>query len=98
MGVHVVEVVTGIVKTDIITKGGSGPPDELYAPIKKHIDDFFAKEMRGAVSADAYARRVVRQVMKSSPPKEIWDGKDAGLMRIIDGWFPRWIKVSIVRD
>jgi 1-acylglycerone phosphate reductase len=88
-----VEVVTGYVQSKILRHGLHAPSDSLYLPIKEHIENIKNSGNRDGMSGLAYAKSVVDQVTKPTPPNEIWEGAGARQLWLIVTWLPQWLKV-----
>lgn len=87
LGVKVLTVITGIIKTNIaVNNGASGstlPPDSYYLPAQKQI----AERTEGAdvhshMKADEYASRVVGDILGGSTGR-IWRGNIATTVRLM---------------
>lgn len=70
------------------------PEKSLYQPLKQFMQDFKVQGNRNGMSGDAYAKSVVRQVLRKSVKEEIWEGKLASLLKFMTWAFPRWLKVG----
>ena len=88
LGISVVEVVTGFVRSNILHHGLYAPQDSFYLPIKSTIEQIKYKGNANGMSTDVYARSVVSKVMRGSTGSEIWEGKLAWVLRLMVGWFP----------
>ncbi|KZT05789.1 NAD-P-binding protein [Laetiporus sulphureus 93-53] len=72
--VKVVTVLTGSVKTNIV-KPHTLPEHSIYQPMEDIYQERRVKPiMEGAMPADQYARTVVSETLKSSPPEIVWAG------------------------
>ncbi|KAK7910807.1 short-chain dehydrogenase/reductase [Apiospora marii] len=94
LGIDVVHVVTGGIKTNFYDNSvgtDALPPNSIYAPIgaeiEASVDRGRATEMQGT-PVDAYARTVVAQTLKSSPPISVWKGSMSTLVWLAErlGW------------
>jgi 1-acylglycerone phosphate reductase len=88
LGISVVEVVTGFVRSNILHHGLYAAQDSFYLPIKSTIEQIKYKGNANGMPTDAYARSVVSKVMRGSTGPEIWEGKLAWVLRLMVGWFP----------
>jgi NADP-dependent 3-hydroxy acid dehydrogenase YdfG len=64
--------------------GATLPPTSIYRPAA----DVVEKTMRGdyataEVTAEQYATRVVRTLLKTNPPPDVWEGTKAWLVRLL---------------
>ncbi|KAL3477597.1 hypothetical protein BJX99DRAFT_257202 [Aspergillus californicus] len=81
------EVGTNILKSD---QGRGLPEGSFYTPLATEFKDHVN---RSPATTDrfAYAKNVVNQSLKSSPPAWFWTGSQSGLIRFLDAFFPRTI-------
>ncbi|KAF1818614.1 NAD(P)-binding protein [Dissoconium aciculare CBS 342.82] len=94
-GVHVCEVVTGYVQSNILRDGLQSAPDSLYTPIKDHIETMKNKGNSNGMPAAVYARRVVDKLVRKNPPPEFWEGAQSWYLYYITTWIPTWISHKI---
>ncbi|KAI9719805.1 MAG: hypothetical protein M1812_003294 [Candelaria pacifica] len=87
--VKVVIVVTGGVQSRIARTERSLPEDSLYLPLNDEYQRRQAHSQEGAMPNEAYARSVVRQVLKPHPQKWIWEGNKAWLSWFVDSYLPK---------
>ncbi|KAF8590213.1 NAD-P-binding protein [Ramaria rubella] len=88
--VKVTNVISGIVKSNLVNPATTLPPNSLYAPMeadyrKKRIGRFQEK----AMDTDEFARVVVGESLKSGPRGWLWAGNDYFLARLIFALFPQ---------
>ncbi|KAK5014452.1 NADPH-dependent 1-acyl dihydroxyacetone phosphate reductase [Cryomyces antarcticus] len=88
-GVKVVTIVTGGVKSRIARTERMLPEGSLYVPIEEEYQRRTKHSQEGAMPNEAYARSVVSQVLKPSPPKWVWEGNKAWLVWFIDAFLPK---------
>lgn len=93
LGIRVIEVVTGFVRSSILRHGLVAPEDSLYLPIKTTIERFKYEGNANGMPAEQYAISVVNQVMQSQPPAEIWEGALVWYLRFIVNVCPLWLQV-----
>ncbi|KAK6433648.1 hypothetical protein LTR95_010169 [Oleoguttula sp. CCFEE 5521] len=92
-GIKVIELKTGAVNTEIVknarAKEGGLPETSIYAAAKEVIDPALRGEFlqNGGITAEAWAKGVVGDLLSSSPPNVIWRGKGASQVRLAS-WFP----------
>lgn len=94
--IKVVDLRTAMVKTNISQNSVSAnnttlPEDSIYAPAKAVVEKAIRGEMlegnTNPMSAEHWARLVVSDLSKSSPPAHIWRGDQAWLVRLTT-WLP----------
>jgi hypothetical protein len=95
LGISVIEVVTGFVRSSILRHGLVAPEDSLYLPIKSTIERFKYEGNANGMPAEQYAVSVVNQVMQKQPPAEIWEGALVWYLRFIVNVCPLWLQVRI---
>jgi len=89
-GVRVIDMKTGSVKSTFFDNVNQGitpklPKDSIYYPAREQVERVMSGEtFQDAMPADAWARLVVADVLKSQPPGQIWRGTNAWLI-----WFGR---------
>ncbi|KAH6656002.1 hypothetical protein BKA67DRAFT_515964, partial [Truncatella angustata] len=93
-GVRVMNVISGEVATNILKSdvhdNRALPEDSVFMPI---ADTFKAHIHRtpDTMTPDAYAKGVVENILKKSPPPWFWHGNSTTAVRLLDGLFPRTI-------
>ncbi|TKA55655.1 hypothetical protein B0A49_11957 [Cryomyces minteri] len=88
-GVKVVTIVTGGVKSRIARTERTLPEGSLYVPIDEEYQRRTKHSQEGVMPNETYARSVASQVLKSSPPKWVWEGNKAWLVWFIDAFLPK---------
>lgn len=87
LGVRVVTLKTGSIKTDLFNNAPSKLPEgSLYAPIRDWIEQRRFTEAATFMDANEYAKYVVAQLLRPSVKKVIWYG---GLTTIT--WILSWL-------
>jgi len=94
LGVKVVTIVTGGVQSNIARVERSLPEGSYYIPLNEEYQRRLKHSQEGAMPNEAYARSVVSKVLKSSPPKHVWEGNKAWLVWWLHTFFPTRIMVS----
>ncbi|KIX96913.1 uncharacterized protein Z520_07633 [Fonsecaea multimorphosa CBS 102226] len=109
-GIKVIDLKTGAVRskffenTSALTSHTSVPNDSVYAAAKDKIEEYMAKGPEGHfVEADAWAKRVLRDLSKHSPPHQVWRGGGASLLWFVAtfvpiGWMDSKIKKLVGLD
>jgi 1-acylglycerone phosphate reductase len=87
-------VVTGFVQSNILRSGLQVAPGSLYTAIKYHIENLKVQGNERGMPASEYARRVLDQIMRETPPSELWEGAGARSIRLITSWLQLWLSVS----
>jgi 1-acylglycerone phosphate reductase len=89
-GVTVVDLKTGGVQSNIMenlkeSKDPSLPKASMYQPAKETIERILAGEifMPGAMPTAKWSSQVVKDLLKKTPPNNIWRGTDAWLVWIM---------------
>lgn len=93
-GVKVVTVVTGGIKSNIAREARSLPEDSYYIPISEEYQRRLTHSQEGAMPSEEYAKSVVAKVLKSNPPKWVWEGNKAWLVWFATSFFPKGLLVS----
>ena len=101
LGVKVVTVVTGVVKTNIMTNSAEAhlPSGSAYASVEKKViarsrgDDL--QETR--TPSDKFAEKVVGDVLGGAHGF-IWRGQYASTIRLLKTWLPRFVMVYTLRS
>lgn len=106
--ITVIELKTGGVKTNIMNnlqaKSPTLPENSIYAPAKDVLNTSLRVEWFGSmgIPAEQWAREVVADLLKPSPPPVIWRGESAFLSRIAGyfpfGWFDNRLKQMTSAD
>ncbi|KAI1805199.1 putative estradiol 17 beta-dehydrogenase [Daldinia bambusicola] len=90
-GVKVINLLTGSVATNFFENAPTPvlPPNSLYNVAKEAVEKAMrgSNSTEGATDPDQWAKQVVKDLTRSSPPHWIWRGKFATQVRIAS-WFP----------
>ncbi len=109
-GVTVVDLKTGVVFSSIYQKAQDNhlPKGSIYEPAKEAVESVLrAKDMVGsATPAEQWARGVVQDLLRKTPPSNIWRGAQAWLVRLatvlplgtFDGMAKRMTKLDVVEQ
>lgn len=93
LGIKVVELKTGLIKTGFWEHQKappSVPESSLYYPAKKEVE----RTMQGTIfektmtDSGRWAQAVAKKLLKSSPPRQIWVGGEAPRTRIVSRILP----------
>ncbi|CCG81194.1 Putative uncharacterized protein [Taphrina deformans PYCC 5710] len=99
-GVNVVTAVTGGVQSNIAQNGATRfkiAEDSLYKPIEADMRSRLnASQDAGTCSRGVYAKAVVSQTLRTSPPPRIWMGKFSTLIWILNSFAPYWVMARIM--
>jgi 1-acylglycerone phosphate reductase len=82
LGVKVVTIVTGGVKSNIARTDRALPEGSYYIPLNAEYQRRLKHSQEGAMPNEAYAKSVVSHVLKKSPSPFVWEGKMAWVV-----WF-----------
>ena len=88
LGVKVVELKTGTVKTNIFAGVRKTlPTNSLYTPAKAAVERIMRAEdyIEAAENPDEWAKNVVQDLLKREPPAYIWRGAKAGTSHWLTG-------------
>lgn len=93
LGLRVVELKTGGVKTNFFQSPPQLPVNSYYACAKDAVEDFMAgKTLKDVlVPKEAWAKEVAAELVKKSPKYEIWAGYSAG-----SAWIASKLPISMV--
>ena len=94
-GVRVVTIVTGGVQSNIARTHRSLPEHSRYAILAKEYEERQTHSQANAVSNEAYARRVVAQVLESPAKTHVWEGGKSWLVWFVTTFLPRSVMVRI---
>ena len=109
-GVTVVDLKTGVVFSSIYQKAQDNhlPKGSIYEPAKEAVESVLrAKDVVGsATPAEQWARDVVQDLLRKTPPSNIWRGAQAWLVRLatvlplgtFDGMARRMTKLDVVEQ
>lgn len=82
-GIRVLDLKTAAVKSNIWNFSPNDttrllPSDSIYEPVKELLEkSVFQQDSKDAMLADKWATQVVKEIMKSDPPLNIWKGAGA---------------------
>ncbi|CAD6592189.1 MAG: hypothetical protein ASARMPRED_006070 [Alectoria sarmentosa] len=109
-GITVVDLKTGVVLSNIYRKAMDNhlPKGSIYEPAKEAVE----KALRGedmvglGIPAEQWARAVVQDLLRKTPPPNIWRGSQAWLVRLatmlpfgmFDGMIKKMTKLDIVEQ
>ncbi|KAH7136804.1 hypothetical protein B0J13DRAFT_449237 [Dactylonectria estremocensis] len=96
LGIEVIEVVTGFVRSNILQHGLYAPSDSLYFPIKSTVEQVKYQGNKNGMPPEAYARSIVNQLLQRRTSPEIWEGKLAWWLRFLVTFCPLWLLNWIV--
>ena len=109
-GITVVDLKTGVVFSNIYQKAMDNhlPKGSLYEPAKEAVEKVLrAEEMVGmGTPAGQWARGVVQDLLRKTPPPNIWRGSQAWLVRLatmmpfgtFDGMIKKMTKFDVVEQ
>lgn len=109
-GVRVVNLLTGSVFSNLITNTTSGAPGlpkgSIYEPARAVVENTMSGEpfVKAGIPASKWAEQVVGDLIKPTPPSNIWRGASALLVRIgtilplgtFDGMVKKWVGLDAV--
>lgn len=95
LGVSVVTIVTGGVKSRIARTERSLPQGSYYELVEEEYNRRQKHSQEGAMPNEDYARSVVEKVLGGGR-KWVWEGNKAWLAWFLDGFAPRGIWVSSI--
>jgi 1-acylglycerone phosphate reductase len=98
-GVRVVDLKTGAVHSNI-NNGPKAtlPENSIYAPARERVEKSMSMEdiVKGAMSQEVWAKATVADLLKKSPPPNIWRGTNAWLVwvgtKLPFGWLDGTVK------
>ncbi|KAF2166117.1 hypothetical protein M409DRAFT_23845 [Zasmidium cellare ATCC 36951] len=105
-GVKVVDLKTGAVKSNIFQnmdndkdRGTKVAKGSLYEPAREDVETVLRgdKVAGAAVLASKWAEGVVSQVLKTSPPHNVWAGATALLCRFL-AMLPTWLSDALTKN
>lgn len=97
-GVKVVTIVTGGVQSNIARTSRALPEGSLYLPVNREYQRRLTHSQEDAMSNDAYAKSVVRQVMVRSPALYVWEGNKSWVAWFTTTFLPKRVMVSFQID
>ncbi|KAK4494282.1 hypothetical protein PRZ48_014580 [Zasmidium cellare] len=105
-GIKVVDLKTGAVKSNIFQnmdqtqdRGTKLAKGSLYEPAKDQVESILRgdKVSSSMILASSWAENVVSQVLKPTPPHNIWAGGTALLGRVL-AMLPTWLSDYLTKD
>ena len=106
-GIKVIDMKTGGVSTNFFQNMQTAhtvtlPADSMYQVAKEKIEFFMnGKEFEKpgqTQQADVWAKKVVADLTKSSPPTMVWRGANASLAWILSNFVPSFIFDKMIKD
>ncbi|KAF2141173.1 uncharacterized protein K452DRAFT_271814 [Aplosporella prunicola CBS 121167] len=94
-GVKVVTIITGGVQSNIARNERQLPEDSYYIPVSQEYQRRLKHSQEGAMPNEAYAKSVVSKVLKSSPPKWVWEGKLSWVVWFATSYLPASVMDSV---
>ncbi|KAH8668998.1 hypothetical protein BX600DRAFT_539072 [Xylariales sp. PMI_506] len=110
-GIKVVELKTGVVKTNLIKNQQSSkkallPKGSIYEPARDVVEQVLRQQQfkDSGISAERWAEATVRDLLHNNPPPVIWRGESATATRIgtvlpfgtLDGMMKKLTKMDVV--
>lgn len=95
---RVVTIVTGGIKSNIARTDRQLPEDSYYIPLNEEYQRRLKHSQEGAMPSDDYAKSVVSKVLKSSPPKWVWEGNKSWAVWFLSNFLPKGIMVSLAQN
>src|SRR5277367_3272680 len=106
-GIKVIDMKTGAVKTNFVAnmKSNHGsslkiPENSIYAPAREELEHAMSggsSESR-MVDADVWAKAVVTDLTRKSPPTVIWRGGSATLVWVAKTFFPSFLTDKLLKE
>jgi 1-acylglycerone phosphate reductase len=106
-GIKVIDMKTGAVKTNFIAnmKDNHGsslklPESSIYAPAREELEHIMngGKLESGMVDADVWAKTVVADLTRKSPPTVLWRGGSATLVWVAKTFFPSFLTDKLLKQ
>ncbi|KAL1648861.1 NADPH-dependent 1-acyl dihydroxyacetone phosphate reductase [Diplodia intermedia] len=94
-GVRVVTIITGGIKSNIARTDRQLPEDSYYIPLNEEYQRRLKHSQEGAMPSDDYAKSVVSKVLKSSPPKWVWEGNKSWAVWFLSTFLPKSIMDAV---
>ncbi|KAF2272849.1 NAD(P)-binding protein [Westerdykella ornata] len=94
LGVRVITVITGGVKSNIARVHRELPPDSYMLPLKDEYESRLTHSQQLGMDTEQYARSCVRQVLAGDEwgglvrRRWIWEGKMSWVVRFVTAWLP----------
>lgn len=109
-GIKVVDLKTGVVSSSIYQKAMDNhlPKGSIYEPAKEAVEKVLRNEdiVDLGIPAEQWARGVVQDLLRKTPPPNIWRGSQAWLVRLVtmlpfgmsDGLIKKMAKLDVVEQ
>lgn len=94
-GVRVVTIVTGGIKSNIARTDRQLPEDSYYIPLSEEYQRRLKHSQEGAMPSEDYAKSVVSKVLRSSPPKWVWEGNKAWVVWFLYNYLPKGLMDAV---
>jgi len=88
LGVKVVTIVTGGIQSNIARVRRTLPDGSYYIPVNAEYQRRLTHSQEGAMPNEAYAKSVVSHVLKSNPPRWVWEGNKAWMVWFVQRFLP----------
>ncbi|GAD93915.1 hypothetical protein ANI_1_936034 [Paecilomyces variotii No. 5] len=88
LGIEVIEIITGFVRSNILHHGLHAPEGSLYLPILGVVEDIKYRGNANGMPPDLYAASVVKRLMRPQVSPEIWEGGMAHYLRVLIAILP----------
>jgi len=88
LGVKVVTIVTGGIQSNIARVQRTLPDGSYYIPVNAEYQRRLTHSQEGAMPNEAYAKSVVSHVLKSNPPRWVWEGNKAWSVWFVQRFLP----------
>jgi 1-acylglycerone phosphate reductase len=98
LGVEVIEIVTGYVRSNILRDGYVVPEDSPYLSVLPFMEQIKTHGRDQAMEGRTYAKIVVAKVMRKSASTEIWEGGQAWVLHYLTLFTPQTLLVSISHE
>ncbi|KAK7038392.1 short chain dehydrogenase reductase [Favolaschia claudopus] len=89
--------VTGGVKSNILTPARF-PESSLYKSMEEVANVRHVNIQKNSMPAEKYARQLVAETIRSSPPNYSWGGGQSGIVWFLTSFFPRWVPEKAIKD
>ncbi|QUC21804.1 uncharacterized protein UV8b_06045 [Ustilaginoidea virens] len=97
LGVDVLTVITGGVKSNIVREESpSLPENSRYKPVEQFWRKRVTQSQEGAMDTDKYARAVVSMIQKKNKPIWFWQGGFSSLAWFLHYFIPRSMRLYIM--
>lgn len=93
--VKVVQIITGGIQSNIARTARDLPRNSYYLPVNTEFQRRVKHSQEaGSMPNEAYARSVVKKVLKQSPPKWVWEGNKSWVVWFACMFLPKSLMVS----